>query len=146
MGFGRSPFVGSHPAHQMAIFNDVVSVKDGYRMLPQIPSASVRFLWHSAYCDGPLDGLLELQGKKYWYTKCDENDTDEGWYRRFLIVEVTEEQLAEEERWQKLFQQHVRPGPGKLRPKQEWGLFYDQYKAREPRDFGRNQVIGWFER
>ena len=129
----------------MPTYKEVVSVKDGYRSLPKLPKTFVRLLWHSDYWDGPLSGLLEYEGKKYWYAKCDENDADESWYRRFLTIELSEEQIAEEEHWHKLFQQHVRPGPHKLRPKEEWRLFYEPYKARTPRDLEGNQVIGWFE-
>jgi hypothetical protein len=63
----------------MAIYEEVMPAKDGYLAIPKVPRASVPHLWHSGYWDGPIDGMLEFRGRKYWYTRCDENESCEGW-------------------------------------------------------------------
>ncbi|HNT76083.1 MAG TPA: hypothetical protein PKH77_13800 [Anaerolineae bacterium] len=139
-----------------------------YRQLPQIDVKEVRMLWHCAYWDGPLDGILLYQGKLHWFQIFYTLRTDEmqsrvdeeniawnDYFVRYLIIELSEEQIKEEEYWHGLFRQKVGTHTdydenghrtiGALAPKDMWSEFYEAYKTRTPRDLSNNQIVGWFE-
>jgi hypothetical protein len=122
--------------------------------LPKIEWGHLRLLWHSDYWDGPKSGLLVYQESKYWFGVFEE--FEEGpIFRRFLIIALSPDQLAEEENWHELFRQKVGTHtdyddngkllPNTLRPKEIWHEFYDVFRKRLPQDFSNNQLIGWFE-
>jgi hypothetical protein len=134
------------------------SREDGrYRRLPKIDQSQLQFLWHSDFWDGPKNGLLVLDGRKYWFQVFEESaDPDlRDFYRRFLIVELTPVQLAEEEEWHMLFQEKVgrysdygsnaREELAKVRPRHVQEEFYRRYRGRIPLDIGGNRAVGWFE-
>jgi len=116
---------------------------------------SLKLLWHSAYWDGPIDGLLNYQGKKYWFQRFDE-PSDRIVFRRFLIIELSPDQLSEEEYWHELFRQKVgthadydetgRRQSYVIHPEELHNEFYDAYKNRLALDLSDNRLIGWFER
>lgn len=95
--------------------------KEDILALPEIPRKEVRWLWHSNYWDGVLSGMLLYKGKKYWFVCCDEAgdyvDYDEekdltaseqlGWYRRYAIIRITDEQVSRAEYWLHLFEKYV---------------------------------------
>lgn len=95
--------------------------KEEILALPEIKREDFRLLWYSNYWDGMLSGMLLYEGKKYWFSCFDEasdhasydveNDIDAsgqlGWYRRFKIIELTENQLKEAEYWNDLFCKYV---------------------------------------
>ena len=76
-------------------------------------------------------------------------------YRRFLIIELSQEQLWEEESWHTLFQKkvgfHTDYGRNKreelvrLKPRQLQEEFYELYRRRSPLSIDDNPVTGWFE-
>lgn len=127
---------------------------DGYLRVPRIGRGDVRLLWHDGYWDGPMSGLLVFQGEECWFEMVAESET-ETWYRRFAIVRLSPEQLAEERRWHELFQRFVgthtdysesgRGEAGTVHPREWHRGFYDQYEHRTPRDFSHNPVLAWFE-
>jgi hypothetical protein len=77
------------------------------------------------------------------------------YYRRFLIVELSDEQLREKEYWHNLFREKVgthtdfevqgKTLEEKLKPKETWDEFYRPYQQRKEVDLSDNLVIGWFE-
>jgi hypothetical protein len=125
-----------------------------YRDLPRLPEDEVRLLWHDDFWDGPLSGVLEYRGERLWYLLHEEApESEPGWYRRFLVVRLTPDQLREEEYWQDLFGRcvgtHADYGDsgrvlGELQPKERWSEFYDAYAKRAPMDLTENEVVGWF--
>ena len=134
-----------------------LSEKEDLLRLPQIDWHAVKLLWPSDYWDGPKSGMLMYQGKRYWFQVFEEsNDADlSDFFRRFVILELTEEQLNEEEYWHKLFREKVgahtdfdesgKRAIGALKPKEMWHEFYDAYQKRQEPDYSNNTVIGWSE-
>jgi hypothetical protein len=124
-----------------------------YVHLPRIERGEIRLLWHHAFWDGPLSGLCLYQGRKCWFERCAEGDEEgaDGFYRRFLLLELSPEQLADEERWHELFRQKVGThtdhdeARGAVRPRETWREFYDEYARRGPVDYSANPAVGWFE-
>jgi hypothetical protein len=141
----------------MPTFAEISTTPDGFRTVPQISREAVRLLWYSGFWDGPLTGMLEFNGEPCWFEFIVENEDEDltGWYRRFVVVRLTPEQLAEENRWHELFRKHVgthtdyeKSGPNRyegLRPRDEWNAFYEQYKKRVPLDLSSDEVLAWFE-
>jgi len=128
---------------------------DKVNKLTKVKRIDLKLLWQSEYWDGPLNGLLSYEGLKYWFQVFDEPNDYSPDVRKFLINELSSEQLREEEQWHELFRQKVgthteydedgKGQIGELRPEEEWHEFYDAYKNRLVRDFSNNQVISWFE-
>jgi hypothetical protein len=122
--------------------------------LPKVDRKDFRILWDVSYWDGPRTGILSYQGEKYWFQVFDETD-DNVIFRRLLILELSDEQLREEEHWHDLFRQKVgthtdydeagKRQSGILHPKEVWHEFYDLYRYRLPLDLTNNRIIGWFE-
>jgi hypothetical protein len=133
-----------------------ILARDGYKLVPRIDRADVHLLWHSAFWDGPLSGMVLYRGELCWCQMVAESDPDSAeWYRHFAVIRLSDEQRAEEQRWHDLFREKVgrhtdydenqqRP-VGELRPREEWPSFYDAYCERTPQDFSANEVLGWFE-
>lgn len=74
----------------------------------------VKLLYHSNYWDGPLSGVCEYQGKRYWFDCLNEDETtvDEDGEpcfarRRYGIYELTEEEWEEQDVWHRLFETYV---------------------------------------
>jgi hypothetical protein len=128
----------------------------GYLRSPRIEPHEIRLLWHCDYWDGPISGMLVYRGEQCWFQVVAENETDD-WFRRFVVIRLTPEQLADELRWHELFRQKVglhtdydehghRELDKSLHPREHWREFYDAYQHRTPHDFATNGVLGWFER
>lgn len=81
-----------------------------------------RWLWHSGYYDGPLDGMVLYEGEQLWaevaeecqhWVEAPEDDEDHdvistcGFYRRYRITRLTTEAFAETTRRHELFRQMV---------------------------------------
>lgn len=121
-----------------------------------------RLLWHCSYYDGPINGVLEYKGQRYWFSTCDENfeeyssnDEEVCWYRRYTVHELIPEQLKDAQDNHDLFEMHVRtstyteegkPLDGPCKPKENWKLYYDHVKGKSKLDYSHNPIIGWFER
>jgi hypothetical protein len=130
---------------------------EGYRRTPQIACDQVRLLWHVDFWDGPRSGMLVYLGEECWFQVVAESEEDASdWYRRFVVLRLTQEQHAEECRWHELFrakvgvhtdydEQQRRPTKGFVWPRENWDEFYEPYRNRTPRDFSGNEVLGWFE-
>lgn len=116
-----------------------------------IALTGVRILWHCGYYDGPLNGIAEYQGRRYWYSATNGESYDT---RVYELLDLSAEQLADEEYWHALFCEHVgihtdydehgkRPCwvPGKNSTK-----FYGPFREPRPRDYSACKVIGQFTR
>jgi hypothetical protein len=136
---------------------------DDYRKLParwnletvdlgryaKLPREKVRPLWVHDYYDGVLSGALAYKGKLRWFEYCGERDD----VRRYLVFELSDAEMAEEEHWHALFLEHVgdhwevvddKRG-GTVKPVHEHAKFYEPYGQRKPPDYSGNPVLGWFE-
>src|ERR1017187_10939146 len=69
----------------------------------------LRLLWYADFWDGPINGLCICDEKKSWFEMVAENEDDfpDVMQRRFLVFELSPEQLVEEEYWHELFRQKV---------------------------------------
>lgn len=136
---------------------DISRTQDAYRVLPRVPMEDVHLLWHCDFWDGPKSGVLRLKGEQCWFQMIAENPDEDfrGWYRRFVIVRLTPEQLAEVHYWHDLFRKHVgwntdfvKSDPSYykgLQPREQWEKFYQPYSKRAPLDLSTNEVLCWFE-
>src|SRR6266704_872833 len=86
-----------------------LSEQDSYLQLPRIDRSEITLLWASDWWDGPKSGLLRYEGTKYWFELCSESDDPQfaDYYRRFLIIQLSDEQMEEEEYWHELFREKV---------------------------------------
>jgi hypothetical protein len=122
-----------------------------YAHLPRIDRSEVRLLWHSGYWDGPTSGLCLYRGRRCWFEMCAEGDEGDDFYRRFLLLELTKEQLDEEEHWHELFCRKVGThcdhddARGEVLPRESWHEFYDEHRKRGKVDYSGNPALGWFE-
>lgn len=119
---------------------------------------SVQWLWVTDYYDAPLEGSVTINGNRYWAKMCDENELCEGWFRRYLVIDLDSGEWEHEDHRHELFQNYVGSHwdyiDGHLpdnvhelvKPPTEHHLFSDNYKQLPPRDDARGTVIGWFER
>ena len=117
-----------------------------------------RLLWPLNYWDGPISGILEYQGRHYYFDRCDESDIEDEtatWSRRYLVYELSKEEFNEEMQWHNLFREHVGTHTDydehgrtnhAVRPQSEHHKYYEKAKERTPRDYTQNKIIGWFER
>ena len=133
-----------------------------YKTLPQIERSNMKVLWHNSYYDGPINGMMEYNSKKCYFEKCDdfldhpemvtlwENDELPPWYRRYVVYELTDDQIVEEDYWHNLFREFVgthtdhQPG-GSMKPKSQHHHFYSRYKEKKTLILSNEQKIGWFE-
>ena len=108
------------------------------------------FLWFDDYYDGMLCGILEYKNQKCRF----EIVTDyqqEIRPRVFAIIELSEEQIADETYWHELFEQHVGSNSISLakdtvlhRPQSEHHLFYEPYQKRPDPHYELNIVKAWY--
>jgi hypothetical protein len=121
--------------------------------LQKLSRNDVQLLWYSDFWDGPINGLCLCDNRKCWFEMLDaeEHDLPAAPGRRFLVHDLSEQQLAEEERWHELFREKVgthcdfeEPRP-EVKPAELHAQFYDAYKTRVKPDYSTNRVIGWFE-
>ncbi len=98
--------------------------KEEILKLPEIKN--YRLLWHSTYWDGMMSGMLLYNDQAYWFSCFDDasdyatwiesdniNEPDLspseqlGFYRRFAVIELTDEQIAKAKYWNDLFCKYV---------------------------------------
>jgi hypothetical protein len=128
-----------------------------YHRLPQLPATAITWLWFDDFWDGPLSGLVSYAQEHYWCQMIAERTAgmpSSGFYRRFVLLMLSKQELAEEIYWHDLFRRVVGThtdgdgtsfSPAKLRPQEEHHLFYDKYQQRETPNRTTNICIGWFE-
>jgi hypothetical protein len=111
-------------------------------------------LWIHDYWDGPLSGMLVYNGKLRWFECCDvAPETGDAGSRHYLVRDLTEPQIAEEEQWHALFVEHVGDHwtahedgyRGTVKPNEEHAKFYEPYSKRKPPEYSTPPILGWFE-
>ena len=126
--------------------------------LDKIDVSELKFLWYSNWFDGFISGMVSYQGEKCWVDVLSENDGSDpsGYYRRYLVFELSPEQLEEIEYWYKLFVEKVGSHTtfdengirhtDRVRPRETHHEFSDAYKNRTKRlELSDDQLIGYFE-
>lgn len=72
---------------------------------PQLARSGVILLFHWHYYDGPLEGALEWDSNRYWFSALDDMT---GHYGEVLeLMDITVEDWARVDHSQALFEQHV---------------------------------------
>jgi hypothetical protein len=124
--------------------------------LRRIEESKIDYLWIGDFWDGPLSGMLILDGSECWF-ECFAESEEEGspWYRRYAVVSLSPEQLKQEKEVHADFQQYVgrhwdcdaSSEDRGVRPQEKHHLFYDKHlEYCRKRSFGDREVIAWFER
>ena len=119
---------------------------------PEIPLGELRFLWIHDYYDGPLSGMLVYRSRLRWFECCNVGDEEDAAHRRYFIHDLTDVEVAEEEKWHALFVEHVGDHwtahedgrQGSVKPQSEHAKFYDLYSKRTPPNYSTRPILGWF--
>ncbi len=130
---------------------------DCLMQLPRIDENLLRVLWHNEYWDGPRSGVLLYSAQPHWFQIYGEDDSGrwKDWYGKFLVIQLSEAQYAEEAANHRLFHEKVglhtdydsdgRPVQGSQKPQEMWHEYYDEAKKRPELDLSNNEVVGRFE-
>jgi hypothetical protein len=129
-----------------------------FLQLPKIPVEDIRWLWINHWVDGPIEGMVKYQDKETLALMVEEAKAAEqqGFYRRYALIELDEAELTNEHYWHRLFVEKVGDHwtfDEALLSKIEEGLrspethdeFYNAYRQRIQPDYSNNPVIGWLE-
>ena len=80
---------------------------------PVVKRKDVRLLWACGYWDGPQSGLCLFRGEKCWFEMVKESygkpdkHGERGRTRSFVVLQLSEEEITDEEYWHELFRQNV---------------------------------------
>lgn len=132
------------------------------------PSRHVRWIYDAGYYDGPLSGQVAVQSGEviggdpvdliFWaevFEECGIPEAACGFYRRFQLIQLTQQAREEEARRHALFQKYVglhtdytetgaRDIGALVHPESEWGKYYEQaatWAEWKP----EGEIVGWFE-
>jgi hypothetical protein len=127
--------------------------------LNNIDRQEVKLLWSYDWWDGPISGMLIYREEKCWFQLFTDSDDPEveKLPRRYLVIELSKDQLEEKEHWQNLFLEKV--GGNNVidengimrtdrlsRPLEIQKEFFRLAKNRQPADLTENRVVGFFEK
>lgn len=123
--------------------------------LKKLTKDDYELLWISDYYDAPISGMLRTSKLLYWFEMTQENDRviKGEWFRRYAVVELSNEQLEKEKEVHKDFQKYVGTHWDCVQlddvPKFIEGnaqLFYDKHlEYCKTRQFENNEVTAWFD-
>ncbi len=115
------------------------------------PEPVITMLWYSNYHDGPLSGLAEYSGEKYWFDMV-QNDHDTLFHiRTFGLYKLSLEELETEEKRHQLFRDmvghHCDYGDNyaPYKGKDTITGFYEISETWEDRDYTKNECMGVFD-
>ena len=132
--------------------------------MQEINLKDINLLWHLGYYDGYLSGIAKYQGKLVYvnfiednpdlYQPSDDEDYLDNlpWYRKFAVLELSEEQIKFELQRHQDFESFVgnhtnyldgKRSLGSLKPREQWDLFYKKY-ANIKNDYSQNKVLGFY--
>src|ERR1700722_11892810 len=135
----------------MKIANNIEEIKNWAEKIQPVPYSNIKILYANDYWDGPLEGLL-LWNKQEYYFICYNDPTHEHEVeRRYVIIEMTEEQASEEKYYHQLFINHVgnhfeynNLGKQNLTPvtksKEEQQKFYSEYEKAKKYTINQSQI------
>jgi hypothetical protein len=83
-------------------------------------------------------GILNYAGEICGYERVGVREEGTGRYRRFAVLRLSPDQVAEETRWH----EELRPQVGKGR---DWDWWMEAYRQRTQPDYSGCEVVGWFE-
>lgn len=110
--------------------------------IPFVDAEEVKILFVVDMYDGMLGGVCKYKNKEYYFSCIEENDGSYGeWYRRFALLELTEEQIGKEHECDRRFETDVKQHS---HDSQEFKKFYEDF-GNYDRSYPDSEVIGWFE-
>lgn len=132
-------------------FKDFKSSFDKHKhSVQEILYDGLTFLWIGDYYDGMLEGMLKYKNKKYKF-KIITDYTKQIYPRTFAIINLTENEIKEEEYWNEQFEKYVgnhnnleTKEESKVKPQSEHHLFYDEFNKRKNKGYDKNTVKGWY--
>lgn len=112
-------------------------LKELINELKEIPGDQITIVYKNDECDGPLEGICKWKEKEYyfiWYGGM--NEEKDEIIRKFLLIELTDNQIKEEKRECSRFVELSQCG--KLEE------FYKEKESYPEVNIDRQQTIGWF--
>lgn len=110
-------------------------------LVPQIAEEELSPVMIADFYDGPLEGIVEYKGQKFWYEVVSDFVNQQSRY--FALVELSNEDYKVELYWHRLFEDHVSKGLSEEQ-KAEWESTYGVYQKQRENTYGGKQVVGWF--
>lgn len=122
--------------------------------LPKLAPSDLRLLWVNDGYDGPLEAVAEHAGAVCLVVLHSETGDAEQPYR-WLVIRLSDEQRADEERLHALFVEHVgdhwcfhgaeipHPPPSAAESARDPEKFFAPYRSRPPFDVRTNVIVGW---
>ena len=134
------------------------------KILPEIEKNSINIQWNDEWYDGPISGMLIYNNKQFRFEKIEEatenQEANEGWFRRLIILELDELQLKNEYYWHDRFLKEVdafKIDITKLSKEELNDInnlneaftkkvqpYFDDFKKTYELFINNNKVIGWF--
>lgn len=111
----------------------------------------VEWLYANDWWDGPISGVCEYEGKRYYAKYVSENRNR---VRRYKLLDMPEAEWVSEDARHTLFVACVgdhfcmsgNDRGSEIKPQSMWKNFYDVYPAdsRDETDYESMPVVGWF--
>lgn len=124
--------------------------------LQKVSIDDIKLLWHNNYYDGMLSGYCILDGKFMYFDLMEQNESDDrGWYRRFYLIDVPEDEEIEVIRRHELFEKYVgthcnyeenRRAKHNVKTQRNWNRYYDiakNWPSLKHQTDGKK--LAWFE-
>ena len=120
--------------------------------LPKLSPTDLRLLWVNDWYDGPLEAMVEHRGARCLMVLHHQDLASDTPYK-WVIFELTPEQLADEQKWHGLYVEHVGDHwcfhdasvlvhPTPVSPPDP-DRFQALYEDREDLDLSSNVALGW---
>lgn len=109
--------------------------------LKKISSDEIRITEIDDIWDGPLSGDCEWRNKKYYFycfDQLDDTGNDDRWPRKYLLIELTSQQLAQNQKLRDLFQNWRKNSASPME-------YQKMLEASPSQTIDANQIIGWFD-
>lgn len=116
--------------------------------MPGLPEAKgVKILWEHDYWDGPLDGVCEWDGEKYYFQLIEDAIIRPYWLKR-----LSENEWVQLQTNHLLYQEHVgfhtdyingKHSGATRKPEAEWKKYHDN---KQPLGPFCGPIVAWFQR
>lgn len=111
-------------------------------IVPEVSEEELSFLVMTGFYDGPLEGVVEYNGKKCWYEVVSDFVSERTRY--FALIELSEEEYQNELYWQRQFEGYVADGFTDAQ-KADWEKTYDVHQKQRESANTNKEVVAWFQ-
>lgn len=111
----------------------------------EIDSSEISLLYTNDLYDGPLEGVCEWRGEKFYFYVKDLKP------RTYYLIKLTPEQLENDEKLHSAYQKYVESYPyiaeGSVshRKDAEWDKYHRECEKYSDQEILQEQVVGWFK-